>query len=125
MSSVQNPKLKKQLAYERDHYSKGKYDKRFRKAWPKIKRAMVRATRHVANQMVTPAANDFDVVIPDKPKTKHRLRKRGSSTLREIVERKMERRTKGVGAKKRRALRQAPNPEGCIAAEPGARGNRK
>jgi len=33
VSSVHTPREKKRLAYERDHYAKGKYDKAFRKGW--------------------------------------------------------------------------------------------
>ena len=61
MSSVQNPKEKKRLSYERDHYAKGaKSDKGFRKTWPRKKRKASRALRHAAATLTRRAPLDVE-----------------------------------------------------------------
>lgn len=105
MSSVRDPLLKKQLAYSRDHYAKGKFDKRYRKNWPKIKKRLSRAGRHLAEEIVRQATTTGHAVLPTRAQKKHQLRKRYSPTLQETVKAKQRRRQRSVGAKKKRKAR--------------------
>ena len=135
MSSVHDPTDKKALAYARDHYSTGKYEKRYRKIWPKIKRRMARATRHIAADAVRQAVTTGDAVLAPRPKQKHKLRQRASASLRQVVSGTKSRRIKSAGVKKRRKMRQQESvaeinrkiaeQEALLAARPAAKNEKR
>jgi hypothetical protein len=104
MSSVRTPQDKKQLAYARDHYAKGKYDKAFRETWPRKKHKSGRSFRHAADTLTRAAALDGESdaeisAIKKKPLTKWPVSKLG-----EIVPGKLAKRAGRVGAKKARRV---------------------
>jgi hypothetical protein len=106
MSSIHTPQEKKRLAYELDHYAKGKCDKAFRKSWPKKKRKSNRSFRHAADGLTKAAG--LDGLSDTKIATIKRrpLRKWGVPSLRERVAHTLEARIRRIGAKKaRRAKR--------------------
>jgi hypothetical protein len=98
------PQDKKRLAYARDHYAKGKYDKAFRKAWPTKKHKSSRSFRHGADTLTRAAALDGESdaeisAIKQKPLAKWPVPKLG-----EIVPGKLAKRAGRVGAKKARRV---------------------
>jgi hypothetical protein len=102
MSAFHTPQQKKQLAYERDHYAKGKYDKAFRKGWPTKKRKASRSFRHAADALTKAASLDAEsdakiTAISQRPLGKWRV-----PSLRERVANKLARRVRSIGAKKAR-----------------------
>ena len=100
MSAVQMPQEKKRLAYERDHYAKGKSDKAFRKGWPKKKRKASRSFRHAAEALTKAASLDTESDAKISAIRKRRLRKWDVPTLRDRVAQKLARRVRTIGAKK-------------------------
>jgi hypothetical protein len=107
MSAVHTPQEKKRLAYERDHYAKGKSDKAFRKGWPTKKRKASRSFRHAADALTKAASLDTEsdakiTAIKQRP-----LGKWPVPSLREGVARKLDRRVRSIGAKKARRRRLA------------------
>jgi len=102
MSAVHTPQQKKRLAYKRDHYAKGKYDKAFRKGWPTKKRKASRSFRHAADALTKAASLDAEsdantTAIRQTPLGKWRV-----PSLRERVANKLARRVRSIGAKKAR-----------------------
>jgi len=103
MSAVHTPQQKKRLAYERDHYAKGKYDKAFHKGWPTKKRKASRSFRHAADALTKAASLDVE---SDAKITTIRQRPLGKwpvPSLRERVAHKLDRRVRSIGAKKARS----------------------
>src|SRR5258708_2718939 len=102
MSSVHTPQEKKRLAYERDHYAKGKYDKAFRKGWPTKKRKASRSFRHAADALTRAASLDAESDAKISTIKQRPLGKWPVPSLRERIARKRGRRVRSVGAKKAR-----------------------
>jgi hypothetical protein len=99
MSSVHSPQQKKELSYNRDHRAKGKYDKAFRKTWPLKKRKAVRSFRRAANSLTARTLYDAESDATISSIKQKKLKKWGAPSLREDVERRMERRERRIGAK--------------------------
>lgn len=107
MSSVRTPQEKKRLAYGRDHYAKGKYDKPFRKGWPTKKRKASRSFRHAADALTKAAALDEDSDAKITAIKQYPLGKWPVPKLGEIVPGRLEKRARRTGAKRaRRAKRE-------------------
>jgi hypothetical protein len=106
MSSVSTPQKKKQLAYERDHYAKSKRDKA-RKAWRTSKHKTRRSYRHAADSLTRAAAFDGESDAKISTVRQRSVRRWPVPPLRELVAHKLDKRVRGVGAKKWRALRAA------------------
>jgi len=102
MSTIHTPQEKKRLAYERDHYAKGKYDKAFRKSWPTKKRKASRSFRHAADALTKAASLDAESDAKISAIKQRPLGKWAVPSLRESVAGKLTRRVRSVGAKKRR-----------------------
>src|SRR2546426_894073 len=122
MSSVHWPQEKKRLAYERDHYAKGKYDKAFRKGWPTKKRKASRSFRHTADVFTKVAALDGESDAKIATIHQQPLGKWPVPTLRERVTHKHSRRNRSVGAKKARRARRGKANQAlqATAAPPGS-----
>jgi hypothetical protein len=106
MSTVQTPQEKKRLAYKRDHYAKGKYDKAFRKGWPTKKRKASRSFRHAADGLTKAAALDEDSDAMITAIKQYPLGKWPVPNLGEVVPGRLAKRARRVGAKnERRAAR--------------------
>ncbi len=105
MSKVKSAPQKKQLSYERDHFSPGKYPKGFRKNWPRKKARANRAFRRKVAQLVDASlhrnASSSDELAVEHVKREH-VEKWVIETLRERVERTQVRRAATYGAKKAR-----------------------
>jgi hypothetical protein len=99
MSSVTSPQKKKQLSYDRDHRAKGKYDKAFRKGWPLKKRKAVRSFRHAVNDLTARASKDGESDAKILSVRQKKLKKWGAPSLREDVQRRLDRRKRSIGAK--------------------------
>jgi hypothetical protein len=103
MSKMKSPRHKKQLAYERDHFHVPEYPHAFRKTWPRAKARAQRAARRKVREVLKTANDD----------TALRCVRRGtvkkwsgaSMTLREIVQRKQQKRKEMVGTRKARQAR--------------------
>ena len=102
MSSARTPQEKKRLAYERDHYAKGKYDKRFRKGWPAKKRKASRSFRHAADALTKAASLNAESDAKIAAIRQRPLGKWPVPSLRERVAHKLDRRVRSIGAKKAR-----------------------
>jgi len=102
MSAVHTPQQKKRLAYERDHYAKGKYDKAFRKGWPTKKRKASRSFRHAADALTKAASLDAESDAKITAVGQRPLGKWPVPSLRERVASKLSRRVRSIGAKKAR-----------------------
>ncbi len=103
MSSVKKPVEKKRLNYERDHESPGKYDKAFRKQWPKKKTKANRKVRSkVHSHERATDGEGVEGVLEAKIAAVRResLYKWTIETLAERVARTKLRRLFSVGAKK-------------------------
>jgi hypothetical protein len=102
MSSVHTPQEKKRLAYDRDHYAKGKYDKAFRKGWPTKKRKASRSLRHAADALTKAAGLDAESDAKISAIKQRPLGKWPVPSLRKRVAHKLARRVRSIGAKKER-----------------------
>src|SRR6185503_4686517 len=102
MSAVHTPQEKKRLAYERDHYPKGKYDKAFRKGWPTKKRKASRSFRHAADALTKAASLDAESDARISAIKQRPLGKWSVPSSRERVAQKLARRVRSIGAKKAR-----------------------
>ena len=105
MSAVHTPQEKKRLAYERDRYAKGEYDKA-QKSWRTKKRKASRSSRHAADVLKKAAALDKESdakisAIKQQPHGKWPV-----PSLRERVARKLDRRVRSLGTKKARRTAQ-------------------
>ena len=107
MSSFHTPQEKKRLAYERDHYAKGKHDKAFRKGWQTKKRKASRSFRHAADALTKAASLDAESDAKISTIKQRPLGKWPVPSLSERIAHKRRRRVRSVGAKRaRRAARQ-------------------
>lgn len=107
MSSVRNPQEKKRMAYTRDHYAKNEYDKA-RKGWRIKKHKARRSYRHALDSLARAAASDDDESDSKiSGVSRRRVRRWGVPSLRERVAHKLDRRARGVGAKKERRAERA------------------
>jgi hypothetical protein len=102
MSSVQTPQEKKRLAYERDHYAKGKSEKAFRKGWPTKKRKANHSFRRAANVLATAATLDEEADVRIGAIKKNPLIKDPVPTLGQLVPGKLAKRGRRIGRKKAR-----------------------
>src|SRR2546423_11567798 len=102
MSAIHTPQEKERLAYERDHYGKGKYDKAFRKGWPTKKRKSSRSFRHATGALTRAACLDAESDAKISAIKQRPLDKWAVPSLRELVAHKLARRVRSVGAKKAR-----------------------
>ena len=99
MSSVHTPQEKKRLAYERDHYAKGKHDKGFRKTWPTKKRKASRSFRHAADARTRVAISAPDAEADISAIKRRPLQKWRVSPLGERVPFRLDKRERRIGAK--------------------------
>lgn len=105
MSKVKSAPQKKQLSYERDHFSPAEYPKGFRKNWPRKKARANRTFRRKVAQLVDAslhrnASRQDDLAVEQV--ARERVQKWDVETLRERIARTQERREASHGAKKAR-----------------------
>ncbi len=102
-----SPREDKELDYERQHFSSGKYDKAFRRQWPRKKARAERTYRHKVTQMLTRNnVNDAEENQTDTASLKREtIRKWSIGNLRDRVQGKLEKRQQMVGARKERRRR--------------------
>jgi len=103
MKKRKNPRDEKEKDYEKQHFSPGKYDKAFRKQWPRKKAVTERVFRRSAQQILNRAdaegQEDLDVELSRKRES---IRKWEVLTLRELIKKKQAKRRATIGARKRR-----------------------
>ncbi len=111
MSKKKNPPEKKQLEYEKDHYTLPRFSARgFRKTWKKKKnyrnRVVRRKSKHLLSEVadfslseLTQAEDSFTSELLRKGLTKKKVYKTGVVNLREKIRRKKERREGAHGAR--------------------------
>lgn len=122
MSRVTSPPEKKRLAYERDHYAKGKHDKGWRQARRVRKTHARRAFRKASNDLLRVCAETLAESNPTNAQRKQAgLRQRkvlvwGACTLREFVATRRLRNRLNLGARQARRQRAA---ERAAAVPPG------
>jgi uncharacterized protein (DUF2267 family) len=94
MNKDRDPKLDKELDYERQHFSPGKHDKGFRRQWPRRKASAERATRRtVAQKLGLVSVESAEEVGSDVAGvTRNEVRKWSILNLREWLARKKRRR---------------------------------
>ncbi len=97
MSKRKSPYLKKQEEYEKDRYALAEYPTWFRRHWPKKKARINRKERRRINEIVQTTtkhadAEELSVTLLNAAKPTHNTKKWGASTLREIVDWKLQRR---------------------------------
>jgi len=103
MKKYRDPRKNKERDYENYHFTPGKYDKAFRKQWPKRKARGHRLERRKVNTILDDADMSFDNSVdtevkigdvkPQKPV------KWGTRNLRERIRIKMENRKRGYRAR--------------------------
>src|SRR5437868_5185937 len=103
MSKIKSPRLKKHLAYQKDHISLAEYPHGFRKLWPKKKAKAQRAERHKARRVIQTMKDDSEISNVHRKN----VRKWGSISLRESVRHKLEKRKKRIGSHKARQVKNA------------------
>lgn len=98
MSAEKSPQRKKQHALDRDHVSPSKYNKAFRKVWPRKEAKLNRAFRLRSKVALATSTDGADV---DAVRRKKAV-KWGVLSMREHVVSKLEHRVHMHGAHKRR-----------------------
>lgn len=106
MSSIKSPPEKKRVAYERDHYAKGEYEKSFRKSWPRKKKKAGRRVRRIASGLTKAVGLDVESGEKIAAIKNRRLDKWEVPSLRESVNSKLARRVASIRAKSIRRQRQ-------------------
>ncbi|MGV3755297.1 MAG: hypothetical protein ACO1QS_07940 [Verrucomicrobiota bacterium] len=120
MSSIRTPQEKKKIAYERDHYSRGKHHKSWRKKKPLKKAKARRAFRRNSKDFLRITAAEPDTAPQNVQRKEGSIRQEkiqdwGVSHLKEFVATRRVRNGLNQGAKKARRLRtittsQKPSP---------------
>jgi hypothetical protein len=111
MSSIHSPQEKKRKAYDCDHRSPGKYDKQFRKSWPRKKRLVNRSDRRIAKSALGGSLDPEVAELKTDKASPKTLKKWNLASVRDTVVRKLANRTSRQGGKARRKVRNA-NPAG-------------
>jgi hypothetical protein len=104
MKKILTPKEKKELDYERQHFSPGKNDKAFRRQWPIKKAKVQRAFRRIVNESLR-RVNETGVEESEWQATSKRRKSVTKWTimnLRQRVQLKKENRAGMVNARKHR-----------------------
>jgi len=104
MTKERDPKRKKDLDYERQHFSPGKSDKAFRRQWPKTKKSAERAARHAVSRTLATTSIDTTDQIENRIAAVKRksVSKWDIFNLREYLAVKRRRRVERIGRKRRR-----------------------
>lgn len=106
MTKTKNPGAKKELDYDRQHFSPGKNDKAFRKQWPKRKQRAIRRERRIVALNLNVTSQDLDAAEKGELRTydvrKEKPTKWHIESLKERVQRKRERRLSSFKAKIKR-----------------------
>lgn len=106
MSTIRNPKEKKRLSYERDHYNRnGENNKSWRKAKPLKKRKAVKAFRKSSNDLIKVVGGGDGAMNAERKLMSLRKEKIvdwGSIRLGDFVAGRKEMRAKRVNSRKRR-----------------------
>ncbi len=110
MSSVRTPQEKKKIAYERDHYSRGKHNKGWRRKKPLKKAKARRAFRRNSKDLLRITAAEPDTAPQNVQRKQGSIRQKqiqdwGASHLKEIVATRRIRNGLNQDAKKIRRLR--------------------
>ena len=94
MAKIKHPKAKKALDYTRQHFSAGKYDKAFRRQWPRKKRLISRGERRAVALNLRISDQDLQSAEEAELRTYNVKREKPVKwhieTLRERVRRKRE-----------------------------------
>lgn len=112
MSKIKDPREKKRLAYEQDHYNRGgQHDKGWRKIKPRKKAKARREFRRDANELTRLAASEEAAPLSALRKQgglkQQRVIDWGVTKLKEFVESRLARREASIGVKKKRRAQAA------------------